>query len=88
MLLAPSLASIISHYAPVAESLAVLLILMVELGLVGWVAASFLPSGTRSTLSLAFFFCLAYSCRRVSIFLGLVKLELNLHRAGIEPTTQ
>jgi hypothetical protein len=56
MLLAPSLASIISHYAPVAESLAVLLSLMAELELVGWVATSFLPSGTRSTLSLASFF--------------------------------
>jgi hypothetical protein len=52
MLIALSLASIITSLVPLAESLGVLLFLLVEVGLVGCVAISFLQTRSRSDLSL------------------------------------
>jgi hypothetical protein len=52
MLIALSLASIITRFEPLAKSLGVLLFLLVEAGLVGCVAITFLQTRSRSELSL------------------------------------
>ncbi|HYZ71590.1 MAG TPA: hypothetical protein VE641_00830, partial [Chthoniobacterales bacterium] len=55
MLIAPSLASVVTHYLPIAKSLGVLLFLLVEVAFVGCAAIGFLPAGARANLSLPAF---------------------------------
>jgi hypothetical protein len=55
MLIAPFLASIVTHYLPIAKSLGVLLFLLVELAFVGCVAIGFLQPGARTNVSLPAF---------------------------------
>src|SRR6201988_5482554 len=55
MLIAPCLASIVTHYLPIAKSLGVLLFLRVEVASVGCAAIGFLRPGARANLSLPAF---------------------------------
>jgi hypothetical protein len=55
MLIAPCLASIVTHYLPIAKSLGVLLFLLVEVAFVGCAAIGFLQPGARANLSLPAF---------------------------------
>jgi hypothetical protein len=55
MLIAPYLASIVTHYLPMAKSLGVLLFLLIEVAFVGCVAIALLQPGARANLSLPAF---------------------------------
>jgi hypothetical protein len=77
MFIAPCLASIVTHYLPIAESLGVLLFLLVEVAFVGCTAIGFLQPGARSNLSLPAFllpglFVATVFAETWSLFRGLV----------------
>ncbi|MBV9733804.1 MAG: hypothetical protein JO275_13600 [Verrucomicrobia bacterium] len=77
MLIAPCLASIVTHYLPIAKSLGVLLFLLVEVAFVGCAAIGFLQPGARANLSLPAFllpglFVATVFAETWSLFGGLV----------------
>jgi len=77
MLIAPCLASIVTHYLPIAKSLGVLLFLLVEVAFVGCAAIGFLLPGARANLSLPAFllpglFVATVFAETWSLFGGLV----------------
>jgi hypothetical protein len=55
MFIAPGLASVVTHYAPIVKSLGVLLFLLMEVALVGGTAIGFVQVRSRSNLSLPAF---------------------------------
>jgi hypothetical protein len=77
MLIGPCLASIVTHYLPIAKSLGVLLFLLVEVAFVGCAAIGLLQPGARTNLSLPAFllpglFVAAVFAETWSLFGGLV----------------
>ena len=77
MSIVPCLASIVTHYVPIAKSLGVLLFLLVEVVFVGCAAIGFLPPSARSNLSLPAFllpglFVATVFAETWSLFGGLV----------------
>jgi hypothetical protein len=77
MSIAPCLASIVTHYLPIAKSLGVLLFLLVEVAFVGCAAIGFLQLGARANLSLPAFllpglFVATVFAETWSLFGGLV----------------
>src|ERR1700741_5010153 len=77
MFIVPCLASIVTHYLPIAKSLGVLLFLLVEVAFVGCAAIGFLLPGARANLSLPAFllpglFVATVFAETWSLFGGLV----------------
>jgi hypothetical protein len=77
MFIVPCLASIVTHYLPIAKSLGVLLFLLVEVAFVGCAAIGFLQPGARSNPSLPAFllpglFVATVFAETWSLFGGLV----------------